>query len=119
MQTNSVDVARIPTNGSGEVSGLMALIDSGALEPSSIVAVLAKTEGNGGVNDFTSECAVVALCNALSPRFALARARSRAKSRSSCRAARRACSLRTSQYSPALEVRRLLPIAQASGLGIA
>jgi cyanuric acid amidohydrolase len=72
MQTNSIDVIRIPTNGPGDVSGLMALINRGALEPSSILAVLGKTEGNGGVNDFTREFAVAALCNALAPRLALA-----------------------------------------------
>ena len=72
MQPNSFDVIRIPTNGPGDVSGLMALIDSGALEPSSIVAVLGKTEGNGGVNDFTREYAVAALCNALSSHLNLA-----------------------------------------------
>src|SRR5271163_4526082 len=71
MQTNSFDVIRIPTNGPGDVSGLMALIDSGALEPQSILAVLGKTEGNGGVNDFTREYAVAALCNALAPHLAL------------------------------------------------
>ncbi len=63
---------RIPTNGPGDVSGLIALIDNGSLEPSSILAVLGKTEGNGGVNDFTREYAVAALCNALSPRLDLA-----------------------------------------------
>ncbi len=72
MKPNSFDVIRIPTNGPGDVSGLMALIDSGALEPSSIVAVLGKTEGNGGVNDFTREYAVAALCNALSSQLNLA-----------------------------------------------
>jgi cyanuric acid amidohydrolase len=72
MPTNSIDVIRIPTNGPGDVSGLMALINSGALEPSSILAVLGKTEGNGGVNDFTREYAVAALCNALAPLLALA-----------------------------------------------
>jgi cyanuric acid amidohydrolase len=72
MQTNSIDVIRIPTNGPGDVSGLMALINRGALEPSSILAVLGKTEGNGGVNDFTREFAVAALCNALAPHLALA-----------------------------------------------
>ena len=72
MQPNSFDVIRIPTNGPGDVSGLMALIDSGALDPSSILAVLGKTEGNGGVNDFTREYAVAALCNALSPHLTLA-----------------------------------------------
>ena len=69
---NSFDVMRIPTHGPGDVSGLMALIDRGALDPSCIVAVLGKTEGNGGVNDFTREYAVAALCNALSSRLKLA-----------------------------------------------
>ena len=72
METNSVEVTRIPTNGPGDVSGLMALIDSGALVPASILAVLGKTEGNGGVNDFTREYAVTALCNALAPHLELA-----------------------------------------------
>jgi cyanuric acid amidohydrolase len=72
MQRNSFDVIRIPTSGPGDVSGLIALIDSGALEPQSILAALGKTEGNGGVNDFTREYAVAALCNALAPRLALA-----------------------------------------------
>jgi cyanuric acid amidohydrolase len=72
MQSNSFDVIRIPTHGPGDVSGLMALIASGALEPSAILAVLGKTEGNGGVNDFTREYAVAALCNALSSHLKLA-----------------------------------------------
>jgi cyanuric acid amidohydrolase len=72
MQPNSFNVIRIPTSGPGDVSGLMAVIDSGALEPSSILAILGKTEGNGGVNDFTREYAVAALCNALSPHLGLA-----------------------------------------------
>jgi cyanuric acid amidohydrolase len=71
MQRNSFNVIRIPTHGPGDVSGLMAIIDSGALDPSSIVAVLGKTEGNGGVNDFTREYAVAALCNALSSHLKL------------------------------------------------
>src|SRR5271169_1637592 len=72
MQPNSFDVIRIPTSGPGDVSGLMALIDGRRLEPSSILAVLGKTEGNGGVNDFTREYAVAALCNALAPHLNLA-----------------------------------------------
>ena len=71
MQAMSIDVFRVPTSGPGDVSRLMALIDSGAVAPSSIVAVLGKTEGNGGVNDFTREYAVAALCSALSPRLGL------------------------------------------------
>ena len=71
MQPNSFDVIRIPTTGPGDVSGLMALINGGKLEPSAILAALGKTEGNGGVNDFTREYAVAALCTALAPRLAL------------------------------------------------
>ena len=72
MQAVSVDVVRIPTKGPGDVSRLMRLIDTGKLVPSSIVAVLGKTEGNGGVNDFTREYAMAALCEALAPRLGLA-----------------------------------------------
>jgi cyanuric acid amidohydrolase len=71
MPAISIDVFRIPTRGPGDVSGLTALIESGRLDPSSIIAVLGKTEGNGGVNDFTREYAVAALCAALSPRLGL------------------------------------------------
>ena len=68
----SVDVMRIPTSGPGDVSGLLALIDAGEIVPSEILAVLGKTEGNGGVNDFTREYAVAALREALAPRLGLA-----------------------------------------------
>src|SRR6266478_9652666 len=71
MPAMSIDVFRVPTSGPGDVSGLLALIDRGRLDPSSIIAVLGKTEGNGGVNDFTREYAVAALCSALSPRLGL------------------------------------------------
>ena len=67
MRTTSVDVVRITTSGPGDVSGLLELIKSGRIEPKSILAILGKTEGNGGVNDFTREYAVSALCGALAP----------------------------------------------------
>jgi cyanuric acid amidohydrolase len=67
MRTTSVDVIRISTNGPGDVSGLVKLIEAGKIEPAAILAVLGKTEGNGGVNDFTREYAVSALCGALGP----------------------------------------------------
>jgi cyanuric acid amidohydrolase len=41
------------------------------MDPATILAVLGKTEGNGGVNDFTREYAVAALCDALSPHLEL------------------------------------------------
>lgn len=37
----------------GDVSALAELLDAGALHAHQIVAVIGKTEGNGGVNDFT------------------------------------------------------------------
>ncbi|WFU73916.1 ring-opening amidohydrolase [Bradyrhizobium sp. CB2312] len=71
MRTTAVGVFKIATRGPGDVSGLMALIGSGAIDPTSILAILGKTEGNGGVNDFTREYAVAALCTALAPKLGL------------------------------------------------
>jgi len=67
MRTTSVDVVRIATKGPGDVSGLLSLIERGKIDPNTILAILGKTEGNGGVNDFTREYAVSALCAALAP----------------------------------------------------
>src|SRR3954454_15953236 len=72
MRTTSVDAVLIPTRGPGDVSGLINLIDAGNIDPASILAILGKTEGNGGVNDFTREFAVSALSSALAPRLGLA-----------------------------------------------
>lgn len=71
MRTTSVGVFKISTKGPGDVSGLMSLIVTGAIDPASILAILGKTEGNGGVNDFTREYAVAALCTALAPKLDL------------------------------------------------
>jgi cyanuric acid amidohydrolase len=65
MRTTSVGVFRIATKGPGDVAGLMSLIQAGKIDPKSILAILGKTEGNGGVNDFTREYAVSALSAAL------------------------------------------------------
>jgi cyanuric acid amidohydrolase len=46
-------VHSIPMAHPGDLSGLAARIDSGDIRPQEIVAVIGKTEGNGGVNDFT------------------------------------------------------------------
>ncbi|WP_128923733.1 ring-opening amidohydrolase [Bradyrhizobium guangxiense] len=71
MRTTSVGVFKVVTTGPGDVSGLMTMIGSGAIDPESILAILGKTEGNGGVNDFTREYAVAALCTALAPKLGL------------------------------------------------
>src|ERR1700756_147546 len=62
-----VDVIRISTKGPGDVSALLQLIEAGRVDPAAILAILGKTEGNGGVNDFTREYAVSALCGVLAP----------------------------------------------------
>src|ERR1700730_10129476 len=56
------DPFRIAMTGPADMSGLIGLIEDGALEPPHIAAILVKTEGNGGVNDFTREytCATIA-----------------------------------------------------------
>lgn len=54
-------IHRIATSGPDDVSGLNALIKTGALDPASLIAILGKTEGNGCVNDFSRAFAVSAL----------------------------------------------------------
>jgi len=46
-------VHRLPMAHPGDLSALAALFDEGVIEPAQVVAVIGKTEGNGGVNDFT------------------------------------------------------------------
>ncbi len=67
MDGREIDVFCIPMRSPADISGLIALIEKGELTPESIVAVLGKTEGNGGVNDFTREYATSALCAGLAP----------------------------------------------------
>ena len=49
----AIDVAKIEIGSVSDASGLEALIASGRMAADSVVAVIGKTEGNGGVNDFT------------------------------------------------------------------
>ncbi|MGB0660794.1 MAG: ring-opening amidohydrolase [Mangrovicoccus sp.] len=57
----------IPTSAPDDLTGLAALVEAGALEPSQLVAILGKTEGNGCVNDFTRAFSVAALKRYLGP----------------------------------------------------
>ncbi|MFK7762226.1 MAG: ring-opening amidohydrolase [Roseobacter sp.] len=59
-------VDRLPMSGPADVSALVALLQSGAIGASDIVAILGKTEGNGCVNDFTRGYAVQSLRRLLS-----------------------------------------------------
>ncbi|GAA2015648.1 ring-opening amidohydrolase [Nakamurella flavida] len=49
----AIEVRKIPLHSVSDASELAALIDDGILEADRVVAVIGKTEGNGGVNDYT------------------------------------------------------------------
>ena len=49
----AIDVAKVEIKSVSDASGLEALIESGRMAADAVVAVIGKTEGNGGVNDFT------------------------------------------------------------------
>ena len=49
----AIDVAKVEIKSVADASGLEELIVAGRMAADSVVAVIGKTEGNGGVNDFT------------------------------------------------------------------
>lgn len=59
---------RLETRSPSDVSGLVELFATGALRPAEVVAILGKTEGNGGRNDFTRELAVTSFARAIAER---------------------------------------------------
>src|SRR6476646_7488841 len=48
-----IEVRKVPIKHVSDASGLAELIDTGVLDADRVVAVIGKTEGNGGVNDYT------------------------------------------------------------------
>ena len=64
-----VGLIRIPMSSPADVSGLVGLMDSGVLDPGDIVAVIGKTEGNGGANDFTRALATLSFSGCLANRL--------------------------------------------------
>jgi cyanuric acid amidohydrolase len=48
-----IEVRKVPIAHVSDASGLAALIDSGVVDADRVIAVIGKTEGNGGVNDYT------------------------------------------------------------------
>ena len=48
-----IEVRKVPLHSVSDASELAKLIDDGILEADRVVAVIGKTEGNGGVNDYT------------------------------------------------------------------
>lgn len=49
----AVEVRKIPIHSVDDASELGKLIDDGVLEADRVIAIIGKTEGNGGVNDYT------------------------------------------------------------------
>jgi cyanuric acid amidohydrolase len=64
-----VGVHKVPMNSPSDVSALERLIDAGEVNPSEIVALIGKTEGNGGANDFTRGFATLSFSIALAKRL--------------------------------------------------
>src|SRR5271168_109081 len=64
-----IGVHKVLMNSPSDVSGLERLIDEGAIDPKEIVALIGKTEGNGGANDFTRGFATLAFVLALARRL--------------------------------------------------
>jgi cyanuric acid amidohydrolase len=67
----SIGVHKIAMNNPGDVSALAALLDAGTIDPASIVALIGKTEGNGGANDFTRGFATLSFALLLGKRLNL------------------------------------------------
>lgn len=61
------EVARFFTQSPADMSGLVDAIAREEIHPQNIVAIIGKTEGNGGVNDFTRNLSIQALGYLLAP----------------------------------------------------
>ncbi|HEX2356830.1 MAG TPA: ring-opening amidohydrolase [Micromonosporaceae bacterium] len=48
-----IDVHKVALGHVSDASGLVELVESGVLDADRVIAVIGKTEGNGGVNDYT------------------------------------------------------------------
>ena len=48
-----IEVRKVPIHSVSDASELTRLIDDGVLEADRVIAIIGKTEGNGGVNDYT------------------------------------------------------------------
>ena len=48
---SAIEVRKVPIHSVADASELTKLIDEGVFEADRIIAIIGKTEGNGGVND--------------------------------------------------------------------
>ena len=58
----------LETRGPDDVEGVRRLLDRGTIRADEVIAVIGKTEGNGGRNDFTRALAIMAFEQLLAPR---------------------------------------------------
>ncbi|MGC0272666.1 ring-opening amidohydrolase [Pseudactinotalea sp. Z1739] len=49
----AIEIRKVPIKNVTDASGLTELIDAGTMQADRVIAVIGKTEGNGGVNDYT------------------------------------------------------------------
>ena len=49
----AIEVRKVPIHSVADASELGALIDDGVMAADRVIAIIGKTEGNGGVNDYT------------------------------------------------------------------
>ena len=66
-----IGLHKVAMNNPSDVSGFTALIESGEVDPKEVVAVIGKTEGNGGANDFTRGYATLSFSLLLAPHLNL------------------------------------------------
>src|ERR671939_200272 len=50
---DAIEVRKVPLKNVSDASGLAELVDAGVVQADRVIAVIGKTEGNGGVNDYT------------------------------------------------------------------
>ena len=50
---SAIEVRKVPIHSVADASELAKLIDDGVLHADRVIAIIGKTEGNGGVNDYT------------------------------------------------------------------
>ncbi|MEP7367880.1 MAG: ring-opening amidohydrolase, partial [Acidobacteriota bacterium] len=66
-----IGVHKIAMAAPNDVSGLKHLVEAGTVDPATIAAVIGKTEGNGGANDFTRGYATLSFQLLLAPYLGL------------------------------------------------
>ena len=63
----AIEVAKVELKSVSDATGLTACIEAGQFGADDVVAVIGKTEGNGGVNDFTRILADQVVRHRISP----------------------------------------------------